>query len=123
MSEVKLTKELQEILDRTERENRISNIIHDNDTLADALSAIYYFNKFHNSLSEIGINIDDTDFPVGLGWLSGLIKSELMNEFDNIPKEMFETDDYLDIIYGLHLTDGALIVSLSQSINWIQENR
>lgn len=122
MSEVKVTKDLQEIFDRTERENKIDNIIRNNDALCNALSSIHYFNKFENKLSNIGVDIlSETDFGEGLHWLAHLIKVELMYEFD-MPKEVFEADDYLDIIYGMHLTDGALIVALSQYINWIQEH-
>ena len=122
MNEIKLTKELQEIFDKTGKEREICNIILSNDALSDALSAMYYFNRFENNLSNIGIGVlCDTDFGEGLKWLRESIQKELMYEFD-MPKEVFETDDYLYIIYGSHLTDGALIVAISQYINWIQEN-
>lgn len=123
MEEIKISKELQEIINKTEKENAINDIIHSNNALVNALSAIHYFNNFENNLNEAGIDIvDGTDFRIGMSWLLELIKLELMYEFDDIPEEYFKTDDYFDTIYGLHLTDGALIVELSMYINWVREN-
>lgn len=122
MSEVKVSKDIQEMFKKMDKENKVDDIIRSNYTLANALSAMYYFNKFENDLCKIGIGIvEETDFGNGLGWLAEIIKTELMEEFD-MPKEVFETDAYLDIIYDTYLTDGAFIHELARYINWLQEN-